>query len=118
TVAAAGPGVACETEEVRARSKLAEIETTGRAGGSLSSAGRSLPGQILDVRVVPALTEVTHEEGRAVIRGCLDCDCLYLAGDGAGAQYVEWPKGLLFELSVPCPAIPGYAVWEPNVTVA
>lgn len=118
TVAAAGPGVACETEEVRVRSKLAEIETTGRAGGSLSFAGRSLPEQILDVRVVPALTEVTHEEGRAVIRGFLDCDCLYLAGDGAGAQYVEWPKGLLFELSVPCAAIPGYAVWEPNVTVA
>lgn len=118
TVGATGTGIEYEVEEVRVRSKLAEIETTGRVTAEVPLAGRSIPESILDVQIEPSLIEVTQGDGEVLIRGSFDCNCLYVGSEGAGPQYVEWPKGITFQLKTPSFDNIGPAAWESKVEVA
>lgn len=117
TVGVVGDGIETEYEEVRVRAWLGEASGEGRLSISLPLAGRSLPESILSVSLTPNTVEVNQLEGEVLIRGYLDASSLYLGGEGAGPQFVEWPLGASFEIRVPHTGFSGPVTWEPRVDV-
>lgn len=118
TVGATGNGIDVDVQEVRVRSKLGEVTTTGRISAALPFGGRSVPENVLDVKVEPSLVEVSQGNAETLIRGQLDCSTLYIGSEGAGPQYLEWPKGIGFQLKAPSEEYPGHVTWQPKTDVS
>lgn len=116
TVGVIGEEVDPEVDQVRIRSRLGAVETSGRISAALPFAGRSLPERIVDVTAVPSLVEVSEEGNETVIRGQIDCSALYVGTEGAGAQAIEWPKGIGFVLTTEALGVGPQALWVPKVT--
>lgn len=117
TVGATGEEVEVDLDQVRIRQRLGAVETSGRISAALPFGGRSVPERIVDVTAAASLAEVAEEEGETVIRGQIDCSALYMATEGAGAQCLEWPRGIGFALKAAPVGAGPQAVWAPDVAV-